>query len=137
LASIGVEVGTPEEDAHPQVAFFTNSILCLKEGGLQGTVRAEWFKNCSQFLRRQVEIVDPKVIVTLGEKAFRALLDAFGVKASGFKDAVESSSSICLPNGSRVVPVYHCGARILNTHRPFEQQLADWKRVAKALAPGA
>ena len=38
-----------------------------------------------------------------------------------------------LPNGSRLLAVYHCGQRILNTHRRFEQQQRDWQRVAKAL----
>ena len=30
--------------------------------------------------------------------------------------------------------VYHCGARILNTHRKREQQLDDWQRIGRVLA---
>jgi hypothetical protein len=30
-------------------------------------------------------------------------------------------------------PLYRCGARILNAHRPSEQQLKDWHRVRSVL----
>lgn len=133
MASIGIEVGAAGRRDNPQVAFLTNAILCLKGGGLQGAVRVEWFRNCSYFLRRQVEIVSPRVVVTLGEKAFRALISAFAIRACGFREAVEGRNGISLPNGSLLVPVYHCGRRIQNTHRPFEQQIKDWQRVGRAL----
>lgn len=133
LASVGVAVEDPSNLGQRQVAFFTNAILCLKTGGLQGQVRPEWFTNCSVFLRRQVETIAPKVVVTLGEQAFRALGKAFQLKLGPFKAAVESQSGILLPIGSQLVPVYHCGARILNTHRPLAKQLMDWQRVGRAL----
>jgi DNA polymerase len=61
-----------------QVGFFTNAILCLKADGLQAPVCAAWFRNCAPFLRRQVEIVRPAVVVGLGERAYRSVLESFG-----------------------------------------------------------
>jgi uracil-DNA glycosylase len=46
---------------------------------------------------------------------------------------VEAKTPVQLPNGSVLVPVYHCSRRILNTHREIATQLKDWKRVAQAL----
>jgi DNA polymerase len=129
LAGVGINLAVPEEEKQLQVAFFTNAILCLKGNGLQGPVKRCWFQNCSVFLKKQVEIVAPKIVISLGEMAFRALLAAFELKAGGFKAAVEDSKGILLPNGSILFPVYHCGARILNTHRSINQQRQDWEKV--------
>lgn len=133
LSILGVSVQSPELVDQPQVAFFTNAILCLKEGGLQGSVRQHWFDNCADFLIKQIEIVSPKVVVTLGEKPFGTILKAFGLKAGLFKKAVESSDGFRLSNESSLFPVYHCGMRIQNTHRCYEQQKDDWQRIKTAL----
>jgi DNA polymerase len=114
--------------------FLTNAVLCLKKGGLQARVQRQWFENCgSHFLRRQIEIIAPRVVVALGQKAYEAVLRIYGLKAGPFRSAVEDKGGTQLPNGSRLVAVYHCGQRILNSHRPLKQQKRDWRRVAKAL----
>ncbi len=134
----GVQIGDAGSPVGCDVAFFTNAILCLKgaEGGLQGKVQPSWFKNCNQFLRRQIEIVNPAVVVGLGELAYRAILRGFGLKCgypvdgkTWFRAEVEAESGRVLPNGSRAFAVYHCAQRILNTHRPIDLQRADWRRL--------
>ena len=111
------------------VAFFTNAILCLKneQGGLQGKVQPSWFQNCVSFLRRQIEIVRPLVVVGLGERAYRAILEGFGMRCGSFRPEVNSVAGRLLPNGSRAFAVYHCGKRIQNTHRPMAIQREDGK----------
>jgi DNA polymerase len=134
LRSICIEIGSPEQPT-PAPVFLTNAVLCLKEGGLQGPVRREWFANCGRaFLRPQIELVNPAVVVGLGKLAFEAILSAFGLPIPRFKQAVESREGTWLPNGSRLFAVYHCGQRILNTHRPEVAQLQDWQRIGAALA---
>jgi DNA polymerase len=58
--------------------FFTNAILCLKEGktnnpskkGLQAEVKPEWFQNCAgEFFKPLIDIVCPKAIIPLGLEA--------------------------------------------------------------------
>lgn len=116
------------------VIFLTNAILCLKDGGMQAKVRPEWFANCgARFLRPTIDIIAPKVVVTLGEWAYRATTAAYGVPRIPFRKAVEQSEGFRLEDGITCVPVYHCGARILNTHRPMERQLKDWERAGRAL----
>jgi len=80
LSSIGISIGPPGGGQGQHVVFFTNAILCLKSGGLQSRVEDEWFRNCAGFLRRQIEIVAPRVVVTLGARAFRAVLSAFDLR---------------------------------------------------------
>lgn len=133
LKSIGIDIGPPAAAHGQHVAFFTNAILCLKQGGLQAEVQKEWFTNGSPLLRRQVEIVEPKVVVGLGEMAFGSILRSFGMKPPAFRSAVENHSGTLLPNGTIAFAVYHCGMRIQNTHRPLEQQFLDWRRIGKAL----
>jgi len=114
--------------------FLTNAALCMKEHGCQGPVQTSWFRTCGEtFLRPQVELVSPLVVIALGQRAFNGLLWAYGRNGpSRYRDAVEAPG-FELPNGSTLFAVYHCGRRILNTHRNEEQQFEDWRRVAAVL----
>jgi uracil-DNA glycosylase len=127
----GVSIGDPGSQEGRDVAFFTNAILCLKgpSGGLQGTVQQGWFDNCASFLRKQIEIVHPDVVVGLGERAYRAILLGFKMQAGPFRAEVEAKEGRVLPNGTRAFAVYHCGSRIRNTHRTMDAQREDWRRM--------
>jgi hypothetical protein len=52
LRSIGIDIAAPNsEDGQSGCCFFTNAVLCLRQGGLQAKVKPEWFMNCgSRFL---------------------------------------------------------------------------------------
>jgi len=132
LAGIaGLSIGEPGSTVGRDVTFFTNAILCLKssEGGLQGKVQRVWFNNCARFLRRQIEIVRPTVVVGLGERAYQTILRGFDMTSGPFRSEVHNPRGTVLPTGSRAFAVYHCGARIRNTHRPMSAQRGDWKRI--------
>jgi hypothetical protein len=91
-------------------------------------------RNCGvRFLRPQIEMVRPRVVVCFGSCAYRAVLLAFGLRPGAFRAAVESHTPVMLPGGIAVVAVYHCGQRILNTHRSYAAQLRDWQRVRAIL----
>lgn len=129
IAGVVVEpLGSPELS---HVAFFTNAILCLKSGGLQGKVNPDWFPNCRVYLRRQIEVVQPKVVLGLGAHAYQSILASFDLTAGAFRMEVEASDGRLLPNGTRAFAVYHCGARIRNTHRPLDEQKRDWFRIRR------
>ena len=130
LAAVGLLVKAPPEQAPRSGIFLTNAALCLKDGGAQAAVRLEWITNCADaFLKQQIDLVRPKVVVTLGERAFLAVRHAFRLRPISFRRAVNKFAHIALPNGSQLVPVYHCGQRILNTHRKRDAQFEDWLRV--------
>ena len=134
LQEIGLDISLTEYDTGSRGLFLTNAILCLKQGGLQGLVQQKWFEQCgSNFLRRQIEIVAPRVAIALGQKACGAALSAFGLCPAPLREAVEDEAGTALPNGTRLFAVYHCGQRTLNTHRHLAQQQQDWRRVKKFL----
>ena len=132
---MGIEIEKPTlQDIGGGKIFLTNAVLCLKrEGRMQGKTDKSWFTNCAPFLRRTIEIVGPKVIVTLGQSAYRAVTAVYGIKPQPFRSAVECENGFELEAGIRLFPVYHCGARILNTHRPKDVQKKDWAKIKKAL----
>jgi uracil-DNA glycosylase len=135
-------VGLPVPDAQlgssNSGVFLTNAALCLrKRAGLQGPVTAKWFENCGPaFLKPLLELVRPKVVVTLGERAYTAVLSSYHIpRQRKFRSAVEGPP-IQLDDGCRLVPVYHCGTRIWNTHRKEPEQMRDWERVKQVLSMG-
>lgn len=135
LRSIGIDITAPNsEDGRSGRCFFTNAVLCLKQGGLQAKVKPKWFMNCgSRFLRPTIDLIAPKAVVSLGEWAYRGIMAAYGVPLIAVRSAVERPDGFLLAGGTPHFPMYHCGARILNTHRPMERQLKDWERVRSVL----
>jgi hypothetical protein len=53
-----------------------------------------------------------------------------------FKQAVGNVEGFMLLERFRLFPVYHCGRRMLNTHRPLAEQQKDWLRIERALLAG-
>jgi uracil-DNA glycosylase len=135
LASIGFNLKLPSE-TRDGILFFTNAVLCLKRGGAQAPVRPQWFRNCGRlFLRPTIELVQPKAVVCVGEKAYRAVLGAWEIKPRKFIDAVTSKDPVVLsPLGPAVFSVYHCSARTQNTNRNIVAQREDWKRIGEFLS---
>src|SRR5215208_2627382 len=122
LASIGL---AREE------AFITNSALCNprgETGANRKPTRAE-VGNCSDFLRRQIEVVGPLVVVTLGAVALAALR---AVEYHPFT-LKENVGQIQSWRGRLLVPLYHPSPQVLASHRREPQQLEDYKSVARAL----
>lgn len=132
LASIGIQIGLPQQPQRESPLFFTNSILCLRRGRLTGTINLRSFSNCATaFLRPQVELVNPKVVATLGYVAYRSLLKAYGMQPKPrMRDAAQEV--VELPTGASLVPVYHPGNNGTRS-RTFEEQKLDWQRVQVAL----
>jgi DNA polymerase len=138
LASIGFQIGLPRETSDRGSVFLTNALLCLKDGGAQARVWEGWFSNCgTRFLRPTIALVQPKVVVCLGKRAYDAVVKAYGMRPGTFSRAVQAEEPTPLTGQISAFAVYHCGARILNTHRKLPAQLGDWQRIAKFLArPG-
>lgn len=82
LRQFGIAIKPPQEPQEHSV-FFTNIILCLKDGGLQAPIKDEWLANCSgNFFRPLVDIVKPKIILALGKRVSETILDLYGISYS-------------------------------------------------------
>jgi DNA polymerase len=143
MASAGIDV--PESGSgESSGVFLTNAVLCFRtEGGCQGPVQREWFKNCgTRFLRPQIELINPQAVVCLGERAYAAVLTAYDLPPIRNWRAAVDGPGTALAGGPIVFAVYHPGQRILNTHRRAPEQRNDWKRIGVATSqlgrmPGA
>jgi uracil-DNA glycosylase family 4 len=111
--------------------FITSAALCnpRTESGANRRPTQKEIANCSEFLRRTIEIIDPSVIVTLGSVALEALkrihYHEFNLK--------ESAAKIHTWGNRVLVPIYHPSPQVLASHRREAQQLQDYRVVAQAL----
>jgi uracil-DNA glycosylase family 4 len=85
--------------------------------------------NCSAFLKRTIELVNPQVIVTLGSVALDALKRIHYHELT-LKAAI---GKIHRWNERLLVPLYHPSPQVLASHRREAAQLRDYQTVAKAL----
>lgn len=136
LSSIGVQVPGVRVTSEPYGVYLTNGVLCFKSGNDQSPVRRSWFKACGElFLRPQIDLIRPKVVVCLGKEAYAAVLREYGLPPSpDLRAAVEEPRGVPLPTGPVAFAVYHPAQRNENAgRRSRHEQLEDWKRVGRAL----
>jgi uracil-DNA glycosylase len=111
--------------------FITSAALCnpRSESGANRRPTQKEIKNCSSFLRRTIEVVNPRVIVTLGSVALEAL------KRIQYHELnlKESAARIQSWNDRVLVPIYHPSPQVLASHRREAEQLQDYQVVGKAI----
>lgn len=120
------EVGVELKDT-----VMTNSVLCLPACDQDGkhTPRTAQLRNCSQNLRRIVDTVDPKVIITVGGKALEAtnLIDCHGL--------TKLAEAVARPvewYGRMLFPLYHPSWQVWR-YRSLDQQRDDYRVLRDAL----
>jgi uracil-DNA glycosylase len=111
--------------------FITSAALCnprADSGANRKPTKSE-VANCSQFLRRAIEIIDPLIVVTLGSVALEALKNIRWHELN----LKESSGKIHAWDGRMLVPIYHPSPQVLASHRREGAQLQDYRVVAQAI----
>lgn len=136
LASVGIDVNHAPNSRTNSGVFQTNAALCLKEGKDSSPVKGQWFKNCSKaFLRRQIDLVQPQVVVALGKQAYQGVCNAYGMyPVSKFTEVIGVVLPIKGADGIQLIPVSHCSpmARNLN-NQPRSKQFRVWTLIKDAL----
>ena len=111
--------------------FITSAALCnpRTDSGANRKPTQKELANCSEFLRRTIELIDPRVIVTLGSVALEAL------KRIQYHELnlKESAAQIHAWQDRVLVPIYHPSPQVLASHRREAQQLLDYQVVAQAV----
>jgi uracil-DNA glycosylase family 4 len=110
--------------------FVTNAVLCnpLDASGRNRRPKASEVARCASFLVREIEAVDPGVVVALGGVA----LEALGrIEPHGLTLREDCGRDIAWM-GRRLVAVYHPGRRAL-VHRDEASQREDWRRLGALL----
>jgi DNA polymerase len=111
--------------------FITSAALCnpRSASGANRKPLASELANCSEFLLRTFELVNPQLVVTLGSVALEALKRISPHELS----LKEHAAKIHNWNGRVLVPMYHPSPQVLASHRRELAQLNDYQMVAKAL----
>ena len=111
--------------------FITSAALCnpRTSSGTNRKPSKTELDNCSDFLRRTVELIDPQVVVTLGSVALESLKRIRSHELI-LKEAV---GKVYEWNGRLLVPIYHPSPQVLASHRREEAQLQDYKLVREAV----
>jgi uracil-DNA glycosylase family 4 len=111
--------------------FITSAALCnpRTDSGANRKPSQKELTNCSAFLRRTIELIDPRVIVTLGTVALEALKRIEYHELS----LKESGAAIHSWQDRVLVPIYHPSPQVLASHRREAEQLRDYQVVARAV----
>jgi uracil-DNA glycosylase family 4 len=126
LASIGL--------ARSEI-FITSAALCnprTATGANRRPTSAE-LRNCSDYLRRTIDLVGPHLVVTLGGVALEALKSIETHQFTLRDDAAKLREW----NGRTLIPLYHPSPQVLITSRDESAQLRDYKVVARAIERAA
>jgi uracil-DNA glycosylase family 4 len=111
--------------------FITSAALCnpRTDSGANRKPSKRELKNCSEFLQRTFELIDPSVVITLGSVALEA------IKTIQPHDLIlkESAAQMHDWHGRVLVPLYHPSPQVLASHRREREQLADYQVIARAI----
>ena len=111
--------------------FITSAALCnpQKESGANRRPGVSELRNCSDFLRRTIELIDPSIVVTLGGVALETLklvhYHEFTLK--------DDAAKMLRWDDRMLIPLYHPSPQVLITNRDERAQLRDYKVVARAI----
>lgn len=119
-------IGLPRSEV-----FITNAALCNPRTvtGANRKPTATEVSNCSAFLREQIDLLQPPVVVTLGAVSLAAL------KLIEYHSYTLSNAVGRIHDwyGRRLVPVYHPSPQVLASHRRDAAQIDDYRAIARAL----
>jgi len=108
--------------------FITNAVLCCptdENGRVRTPIRQE-VKNCRSYLERIIDLVNPKVVVPLGQKALEALKEIEHHQLILKQDVATYTEW----NGRFIYPLYHPSPQVINTKiRTMQQQRTDFKQL--------
>lgn len=140
LCTLLASIGFPAETRNPDL-FFTNFALGYRNKGLTGGFKGSWLRECEPFFKRLVEIVDPEIIICLGQNTFKAVIRSLGEKTRirGYNSFIESKDNPIRCGDHLVFAEAHCGyfgtinRAKGNVKDGMALQLEDWKRILQAI----
>ena len=105
--------------------YIANCVKCRPPGNRDP--EPDEISSCNPWLERQLELIKPKVIVTLGNFATKLLLET--------KEGITKLRGKSYPfRGGVLIPTFHPAAVLRGGGEPLAQMRADFIRAKKALA---
>jgi len=134
LSSAGLSVQRPETGCSEDVLFFTNAVLCLKQGGMQAALSPADVRRCGErVLRPSLELVAPRAVATLGLPALNAVLQSYSLpRAERWSVLLDGGVTFDRPGPMRLFPMAYPGSRG-QQNRDIAAQRRDWARLGSWL----
>ena len=113
---------------HRSDIFVTNAVLCnpRDEKGNNSTPTKTEIGNCSFYLKEQIKIINPKIIVTLGSVALESTKYILKHDLT-LRDSVRTANKWY---NKILIPFYHPGQRAM-IHRSMANQRSDYQFLAE------
>lgn len=113
--------------------FVTNTVLHtpVTHQGHMRYVTEEEQQNCSSFLLKQIELVNPKIICTLGNRALSGLWLCMEHHLVLRHDVGKAYPIV---DGRWLIPLYHPSPNVIMTWRTMSEQLEDYKTISRTLS---
>lgn len=136
LRVAGFDVALPRQGAPEDTVFFTNAVLCLKQGGISAPVPRRCFERCAtRFLRRTLDLVRPRAVAALGSSAVNATLHAYGLPPEPrLRPLLGEGRTFDLVPGMRLFPMPHPSREATALHEMLWAALGSWLRDEPAPA---
>ena len=116
---------------HRERVFITNACLCHPDfpGYKDTSPTVREMENCHYWLNQQLEIAQPKLIVTVGEKAMQSVLRYLGYwRRAGHPRLRDVVGKPIIETDPWVFPVAHTSRRG-RAYRKAELQKSDWLKI--------
>ncbi|MCH5167027.1 MAG: hypothetical protein J1F35_03955 [Erysipelotrichales bacterium] len=111
--------------------YITNAIMCARSGSNYRGNNINLNHStlcCSKYLVRQIDIVKPKVIVTLGYYPLKALASVFNFRIEDTLSKVLEKNDIIKADNYIIIPLYHPTAQISND-KQLERYRSIWREL--------
>ncbi len=112
--------------------FITNAVMCSPRTATDANrkpTRTE-IKNCSAFMKRTLDLIDPLIVATLGSVALEALkaIEPHGLTLKADAGRVVSWY------GRMLVPLYHPSPQVIAAQRGLGLQLEHFQRLGSLIS---
>jgi uracil-DNA glycosylase len=111
--------------------FITSAVMCSPRSATDANrkpTRLE-IRNCSSYLKRVLELVDPLVVATLGSVA----LDAIKMIEPHDLALKNHAGQIFSWNGRKLIPLYHPSPQVIAAQRGLHMQLQHFQALVKVI----
>ena len=111
--------------------FITSAVLCSPRSATDANrkpTRSE-IKNCSRYLKRTLELIDPPIVATLGSVALESI-KTIEQHALSLK---ENAGQVSEWHNCKLIPLYHPSPQVVAAQRGIHLQLQHFQLLGKLL----
>lgn len=111
--------------------FITSAVLCSPRSATDANrkpTKTE-IKNCTMYLKRTLELIDPPIVATLGSVALESI-KTIEQHALSLKENAGQASNW---RGRKLIPLYHPSPQVIAAQRGIHLQLQHFQLLGKLL----